>query len=74
MAVIYPHGAWFPAVLRLIKTFLATGIAQALLVRPEWTNPEEATKALAVAFVSGVISAVFKYLREKGIVSRSLPL
>jgi len=74
MRISYPHGEWYPAALRLVKTFLATGIAQALLAKPDWSDPEQATKALAVAFVSGVISAVFKYLREKGVVSRNLPL
>ena len=70
----YLHGKWYPTLLRFIRVALAAGVAQAVLVRPDWSNPEQATTVLVTAFVAGLISAIFKYLREKEITPERLPL
>lgn len=59
---------------RALRVFIATGVAEVALVHPDWSNPEAAVKVVAVAFVSGLISGIFKYLRDEEIISQRLPL
>jgi len=62
------------AIQRAVRVFVSTGMAEVALVRPNWGDPEAAVKAIAVAFVSGVIAGIFKYLRDKEVVPVKLPL
>ncbi len=57
---------WVYAVWRFVRVFLAAGVAQVVVLQVNWAKPEEAIKTIYVAFGAGVISAVFKYIRDKG--------
>lgn len=68
------YNEFIAAIYRTVRVFIATGVAQAVLIRPNWSNPEETMRVISVAFVSGFIAAVFKYLRDKKVISAKLPI
>ena len=61
-------------ILRFIRVFISAGVAQAVLVKPDWSSLEETVKLFITAFVAGVISAIFKYLRDRYPKLARLPL
>ncbi len=55
---------WASIVYRAVRASVGAGIAQAIVLQPDWSNPQEAAKLLAVAFGTGFIVAFGKWLRE----------
>lgn len=74
---------WAKILYRGVRAAVGAGMAQAWLLRPDWTNPEEAFKTVAVAFVAGFIPAFGMWLRDRldgwfgwtpqGVIQRVMP-
>jgi hypothetical protein len=58
----YPE--WAIILYRGIRTAIGAGLAQALILQPDWTKPEEAYKTLGVAFLAGFAVSFGKWLRN----------
>lgn len=69
-----PYPESLKAIWRAIRAGLAVAFAQIVVLRPDFSNPEEAVRTLSVSFVSGFVTGLFKYLRDKEIVPERLPL
>ena len=58
----------FPEIYKTIyrgaRAAVGAGLAQAWLLKPDWSKPEEAFRLVAVAFVAGFLPACGKLLRE----------
>ena len=75
---------WARILYRGIRAAIAAGIAQIILLKPDWSKPEESLRTLAVAFVTGFIPAFGMWLRdfldekfgkdEKSVVARVMPI
>lgn len=75
---------WVRIFYRGIRAAVGAGIAQAILLRPDWSVPEEALRTLLVAFLAGFIPAFGMWLRdwldaqfdqdEKSLVQRAMPI
>lgn len=75
---------WARIIYRGIRAAVGAGIAQVVLLQPDWNNAEEALRTLAVAFVAGFIPAFGMWLRdyldevfgqdEKSLVQRTMPI
>ena len=69
---------------RGIRAAVGAGLAQTILLRPDWSKPEDAGKTLLVAFVAGFIPAFGMWLRdwldsemgfdEKSIIAKAMPI
>lgn len=55
---------WAIILYRGIRTAVGAGIAQALILQPDWSKPEEAGRTVAVAFLAGFSVCLGKYLRD----------
>jgi len=78
----------FPEIYRIfyrgIRAAIGAGLAQAILLRPDWSKPEEAGKTLLVAFVAGFLPAFGMWLRdwldnkmgfdEKSLIAKVMPV
>lgn len=68
---------------RGLRAAVGAGIAQALLLQPDWSDPKQAARTLGVAFLAGFIPALGKFIRdwldekfgydEKSLVARAMP-
>lgn len=56
---------WAKILYRGVRAAVGAGMAQAWLLRPDWSNPEEAFKTVAVAFVAGFLPAFGMWLRDR---------
>jgi len=75
---------WAIALYRGVRAAIGAGMAQAIVLQPDWNNPNEALKVLFTAFVAGFIPAFGKWLRdlldskfgydEKSLVARVMPI
>lgn len=75
---------WGRMLYRGFRAAVGAGIAQTVLLHPDWSVPEEAFKTLAVAFLAGFIPAIGMYLRdlldekfgldEKSLVQKAMPI
>ena len=75
---------WAIALYRGVRAAVGAGLAQVIILQPDWSKPEEGIKTLAVAFVAGFIPAFGKWLRdwlderfgydEKSMVARVMPI
>lgn len=75
---------WAKILYRGVRSAVAAGLAQAWLLKPDWGNPEEALRTVAVAFVAGFIPAFGMWLRdwldeqfdidEKSLVAKVMPV
>lgn len=75
---------WAKILYRGVRGAIGAGIAQAFLLQPDWSNPEEAGRTLLVAFFAGFIPALGMWLRdildehfgqnEKSVVARTMPI
>lgn len=75
---------WAKILYRGIRGAVGAGIAQVLLLQPDWSVPEEALRTLAVAFIAGFVPAFGMWLRdfldekfdqdEKSLVQRAMPI
>lgn len=75
---------WVRIVYRGFRSAVGAGIAQIILLRPDWSVPEEAARTLAVAFLAGFIPAFGMWLRdfldktfdqdEKSLIQKTMPI
>lgn len=75
---------WARILYRGVRAAVAAGIAQALLLNPDWSKPEEAARLLGVAFVAGFLPSFGMWLRdrldewfgldEKSLVAKVMPI
>ncbi len=49
---------------RSLRTAVAAGVSSALLLQPDWTNPEQAFRILLVSFIAGFLTALGKIVRD----------
>ena len=77
----------FPEIYRIIyrglRAAVAAGIAQAMLLQPDWSDPKMAARTLAVAFIAGFFASFGMWARdmldkmfgysEKSIIQRIMP-
>lgn len=56
---------WALILYRGVRAGVGAGIAQAILLQPDWSKPEEAWRTLGVAFLAGFIPAFGKWLRAR---------
>jgi len=69
---------WAKILYRGVRAAVGAGLAQAFLLKPDWSNPEEAMRTLSVAFVAGFLPAFGMWLRDRidewfGLDEKSLP-
>lgn len=56
---------WARILYRGARAAVGAGLAQAFLLQPDWSKPEEAGRTLAVAFMAGFLPALGMWLRDK---------
>lgn len=56
---------WAKILYRGVRAAIGAGMAQAWLLKPDWSNPEEAFRTVAVAFVAGFLPAFGMWLRDQ---------
>jgi len=56
---------WALILYRGVRAAIGAGIAQAIIIQPDWGNPEEAIRTLSVAFLAGFLPAFGKWLRAR---------
>ena len=69
---------------RAVRAAVGAGIGYAVVIQPDWSQPETTYKAIGLAFVSGFSVSLGKFLRnwldevfgfdEKSIVAKSMPI
>lgn len=79
---VFPE--WAKIVYRGVRAGVAAGIAAAFATQPDWSKPEEALRVVAVAFGTGCIIALAKWVRnyideqfgwdEKSLVAKIIPV
>ena len=52
------------AIWRIVRTAVGVAIAETVIIKVDWNNPEVAVRSLIVAFVSGFFVALSKVLRD----------
>jgi hypothetical protein len=62
MAYKFPE--WAIILYRGVRAAVAAGIAQAFILQPDWSNQDEAIRVVCVAFLSGFVVALGKWLRD----------
>ena len=75
---------WARILYRGVRGAIGAGIAQTLLLQPDWSQPEEAIRTLAVAFLAGFLPAFGMWVRdwldenlgqdEKSVIARTMPI
>lgn len=55
---------WKRVAWRAIRTAVSAALAQTLALNVDWTDPVEASKTLAVSFVSGFLVALGMKIRD----------
>jgi len=55
---------WAIIVYRAVRAAVGAGIAQALIVQPDWSNQDETIRLLCISFLTGFIVALGKWLRD----------
>ena len=58
---------------RFVRGAVATAIAQTAVLQIDWSNPEQAIRALFVAFISAFLLALSKAVRNSDL-SKKLPI
>lgn len=56
---------WAIIVYRGVRAAVGAGIAQALILQPDWSNKDIAIRTIAVAFIAGFSVCLGKYLRDQ---------
>lgn len=75
---------WARILYRGVRGAVGAGLAQIVLLQPDWSVPQEALRTLAVAFLAGFIPAFGMYARdfldkyfdqdEKSLIQRTMPI
>jgi len=75
---------WAIALYRGVRAAVGAGLAQVIILQPDWADSKDAIRTLAVAFVAGFIPAFGKWLRdwldarfgynEKSLIARVMPI
>mgnify|MGYP001618524392 CR=1 FL=1 len=75
---------WAITLYRGVRAAVGAGIAQAIILQPDWTDPKAAGRTLLVAFLAGFVTAAGKMIRdwldnemdidEKSIIAKSMPI
>lgn len=78
MAVKKEFPEWARILYRGIRTAFTAALTQTLVLKVDWTNPQEAFKTMGVSLLSGFIVALGMWLRDlmgdKSTVSKVMPL
>lgn len=74
---------WAIMAYRAFRTAVGAGIAQAIVLQPDWSDPKQAGRTLLVAFGAGFLTALGKWIRdyldshfgydEKSTVAKTMP-
>lgn len=72
----------WPVVYRLVRAAIVTAVAQTVAMSVNWSNPEQATRTVAVSLSVGFLLALGKGIRDtwgheddsKGAINRLLPI
>ena len=56
---------WAIILYRGVRTAVGAGIAQALILQPDWTKQDEAIKTICVSFLAGFSVCLGKYIRDQ---------
>ena len=55
---------FFRILYRGVRAAVGAGLAQVIILQPNWSKPEEGIRTLAVAFLAGFIPAFGKFVRD----------
>jgi hypothetical protein len=55
---------WAIILYRGARASVGAGIAQALVLQPDWSDPKQAGRTLLVAFGAGFLTALGKWIRD----------
>ena len=50
---------------RGLRGAIAAGFTSAIALQPDWSKPEEAMRIVAIAFVSGALLSLGKFVRDQ---------
>jgi len=56
--------AWAIIAYRGLRAAVGAGIAQAVILQPDWSDPKTALRTIGVAFAAGFITALGKWVRD----------
>lgn len=56
---------WAKILYRGIRAAIAAGLAQTIVLKPDWTNPKETLTTLGIAFATGFTVSFGMWLRDK---------
>lgn len=56
--------SWAINLYRGARTAVGAGLAQALILQPDWSDQNQALRTLGVAFLAGFLTAFGKFLRD----------
>lgn len=75
---------WAIILYRGVRAAVGAGIGYAVVVQPDWSDPQSAYKAIGIAFIGGFSVSLGKFLRnwldevfgfdEKSMVSKAMPI
>lgn len=69
---------WGRILYRGVRGAVVTAMTQTLVLKVDWSNPQEAVKAFGVSFLSGFMVALGMWVRdlmgETNIVSKTMPI
>ncbi len=57
--------SWAIIVYRGVRAAVGAGIAQALILQPDWSKQDQAIRTLCVAFIAGFSVCIGKYIRDQ---------
>lgn len=58
------YAAWKTWLWRLFRGAMAAGLSQALLIQPDFSDPQVAGKVVLLSFITGFIMAIGKAIRD----------
>lgn len=74
--VVFPE--WVKVLYRGVRTALVTALTQTLVLKVDWTNPQETLRAMGVSLLSGFLVSLGMWLRdqlgETNVISKVMPV
>lgn len=74
--VVFPE--WAKILYRGVRGALITALTQTLVLKVDWTQPDQALKAMGVSLLSGFIVALGMWIRdllgETNVISKVMPI